>query len=312
MRKLLALLLTTLLLLPIQASAASDTLWDDARAGVDGGTIGGISINLSNSTTQETISTELRNLPSIVEVYTATWCFNCIDSEHALDEAIGDTDVTRIHYHRHKFETLDPFGSNSTESRWEAEYGEASVMASRTGTSGGLERLAPSSVFDGERFYLGTKTKSNSLLTDYSTSLSLGSSHPFENTENSSLSFGVEKSESGFNISWSNSLSASVDWSAEAVLLFVEQNAHYPDGSNGVEYYKHVLHEAVSLPQWQEGSIDLTPPAPWEGDDMSVVLIIDWETPTQDKSSPLPAPAVSTLLCFLAAFVPGRKGDSAL
>jgi len=93
MRKLLALLLTTLLLLPIQASAASDTLWDDARAGVDGGTIGGISINLSNSTTQETISTELRNLPSIVEVYTATWCFNCIDSEHALDEAIGDTDV---------------------------------------------------------------------------------------------------------------------------------------------------------------------------------------------------------------------------
>ena len=135
MRKLIALLLTTLLLLPIQASAASDTLWDDARVGVDGGTIGGISIDLSNNTTQETTSAELPNLPRLVEVYTATWCFNCIDSEHALDEAIGGAEVTRIHYHRHKFETLDPFGSNSTESRWETEYGDASVMASRTGSS---------------------------------------------------------------------------------------------------------------------------------------------------------------------------------
>ena len=327
MRKTLSILLTILLLLPIQASAASETLWDDARVGVDGGTIGGISIELSNNTTKETVSSEVRNLPRLVEVYTATWCFNCIDSEHALDEAIGDTDVTRIHYHRHKFETLDPFGDNSTDSRWEDEYGEASVIASRTGSSGGLERLAPSSVFDGERFYLGTKSKSNSLLTDYSTSLSLGSSHPFQSTD--TLSLEVEKfecftcidSEYGFNISWSNSLSASGDWYAEPVLLFVENSAHYPDGTNGVEHYKHVLHEVVDVswvyvwgPEltWHTGAVSLETPAPWDGDDMSVVFVIDWEIPTKEKSNILPAPAVSTLLCFLAALVPVRSRDSRL
>ena len=321
MRKTLSILLTVLLLLPIQASAASETLWDDARVGVDGGTIGGISIELSNNTTQETFSSEVRNLPRLVEVYTATWCFNCIDSEHALDEAIGDMDVTRIHYHRHKFETLDPFGSNSTESRWESEYGEASVIASRTGSSGGLERLAPSSVFDGERFYLGTKTKSNSLLMDYSTSLSMGSSHPFEPTD--TLSLEVEKNESysdtnAFNIRWSNSLSASGDWSAEGILLFVEHSAHYPDGTNGVEYYKHVLHESHALSwssgvdSWQTGEVSVQAPVPWDGDDMSVVLVIDWEIPTKHQSNILPAPAVSTLLCFLAALVPVRARDSRL
>jgi len=325
MRKALAILLTMLLLIPIQASAASEALWDDARVGVEGGTIGGISIELSNNTTQETVSSEVRNLPRLVEVYTATWCFNCIDSEHALDEAIGDTDVTRIHYHRHKFETLDPFGSNSTDSRWEDGYGEASVIASRTGSSGGLERLAPSSVFDGERFYLGTKTKSNSLLTDYSTSLSLGSSHPFQPTD--TLSLEVVKmecstcndSEYAFTIRWSNSLSASGDWSAEPVLLFVEHSAHYPDGVNGVEHYKHVLHEVVPdpmedglAPEWHYGEAGLLIPPPWDGDDMSVVLVIDWEIPATDKSNILPAPAVSTLLCFLAALVPVRARDSRL
>ena len=120
MRRLWALVLIALIVIPMQSSAATESLWDDARTtdetGTKYGTIGGISIELSNTTYAESTS-GIIDLPSIVEVYTATWCSNCIKTEQALDDAIGDLDVTRIHYHRHLYETLDPFGSNSTDSR---------------------------------------------------------------------------------------------------------------------------------------------------------------------------------------------------
>ena len=181
MRRLWALVLIALIVIPMQSSAATESLWDDARitdeTGTKYGTIGGISIELSNTTYAESTS-GIIDLPSIVEVYTATWCSNCIKTEQALDDAIGDLEVTRIHYHRHLYETLDPFGSNSTDSRWVETYGAGSLLSterSMTASDGGVmkipgtERSAPSKVFDGERMYTGISTKSNSLLTDYST-----------------------------------------------------------------------------------------------------------------------------------------------
>ena len=76
------------------------------------------SILLSNNTTNEKSTIEVSDLPSIVEVYTATWCFNCVETEIALDEAIGSHEVLRFHYQRYLYETLAPFGSESSESRW--------------------------------------------------------------------------------------------------------------------------------------------------------------------------------------------------
>lgn len=314
----MAILLTVLIVLPIQTSAASDTLWDDARnptSANPSGSIGGISINLTNNTIQESITSNISELPRIVEVYTATWCMNCVKTEHALDDAIGVSDVTRIHYHRHWFETLDPFGSNSTDSMWVELYGAGSVLSSETSYSSGMERVAPSKVFDGERIYTGGSANSNSLVTDYSTALSLGSNHPF--TQNGTLVLEVERDEANlFYINWSHSL-----WNPNGEtttiiprILFVEHSAHYPDGSNGMEYYNHVLHEATMLQSSQSdsllnNSIHRITPTPWDDDDMSVVLILDWYTEIMESSA-LPAPAVSTLLCMLAALVPRRHRDS--
>ena len=306
MRAVGALAITLLLLLPVQASATSETLWDDARLGVDGGTIGGISIHLTENMTNTSVSSGIDALPGVVEVYTATWCMNCVTSEAALDEAIGDDDITRIHYHRHKFETMDPFGSNSTEERWESSYGTASTNI------GGLSRLAPATVFDGERIYMGTNPKSDSLQTDYSTSLAFGSSHPFE--DSGILTFGVEESGNALNFHWDFDLgehSLSREANIEAWVLFIEDNAHYPEGSNGVENYGHVLHEAVLLP-FEGNSMEIQAPSPWDGEDMSAVLVIDWEIiePESDMWNALPSPGVSTLLCMLAALVPRRHAPS--
>ena len=101
MRRMWALVLIALIVIPMQSSAATESLWDDARItdeiGIKSGTIGGVSVKLSNTTNVESESGIL-DLPSIVEVYTATWCSNCIKTEQALDDAIGDLEVTRIHY----------------------------------------------------------------------------------------------------------------------------------------------------------------------------------------------------------------------
>ncbi len=338
MRRLSALVLIALIVMPIQASASTGSLWDDARisdeSGMLSGTIGGLSIDLSN-TTYAVSTSGILDMPRIVEVYTATWCSNCVKTEQALDDATADLEVTRIHYHRHLYETLDPFGSNSTDSRWVETYGAGSLLSTErsvTSSEGGVikipgtERSAPSNVFDGERMYTGISTKSNSLLTDYSTALALGSSHPF--ATNGSISLEVSASVTlpvnnqsenhtgeivDYSFQWDISLWSEADfpWEVNSWLMFVEHNAHYPEGSNGKVNYSHVLHEAVNIGDGHEGSIAFAPPEPWDGDDMSVVMVVDWEShggPNGENS--LPAPGVATLLCMLAALVPRRQRDS--
>ena len=77
-----------------------------------------------------------------------------------------------IHYHRHYYETQDPFGDNSTEDRWELNYGASSI------NSLGSPRLAPTTVIDGERMHPGHRPKSNNLENDFITSISVGSTAP--------------------------------------------------------------------------------------------------------------------------------------
>ena len=331
MRRLVAVLLTAIILLPIQAAATANSLWDEARVfderGTSGGTIGGISIDINNNTTDELIISQVASLPSIVEVYTATWCLNCVKTEQALDEAIESLpnlakEVTRIHYHRYLYETLDPFGSNSTDSRWIDTYGKGSLISSeisfeasdgRTVQIDGTERSAPSKVFDGERMYTGTSTKSNSLQTDYGTALAMGPSHPFSSINHLELAVLQDTTKPELlSFHWNISLSAEVEnWEVTSWLMFVEHSAYFPEGSNGKGNYSHVLHEAINIGSQNASSILLDPPEPWDGDDMSVILLVDWTTrssSTADNS--LPAPALSTLLCMLAALVPRRNRDS--
>ena len=198
------LLVVLLLTASTQVIATSEqsSMWDDARIGVSGGVLGALEIPLTNETTDSEIVLNYSEMTPVVEVYTATWCFNCVTTEQALDEAIGDSDVLRIHYHRHWSEPEDPFGNNATEYRWESIYGDASTAV------GGAPRLAPTTVFGGERMHLGTSPSSSSLTNDYSTSLATGSSWNFIGTARLSISV-TESGETKF--SW-NITDLSVDY----------------------------------------------------------------------------------------------------
>ena len=303
------LLVALLLASSTQAVANSEdsSMWQDARIGVNGGTIGALAIPLSNETTYTEVSMNVSDMCPVVEVYTATWCENCVITENALDEAIGDSDVIRIHYHRHRSEPEDPFGNNATEHRWESTYGGASTAET------GMSRVAPSTVFDGERLHLGTSPSSSSLVSDYSTSLNAGHTSFTGSARLSVTSYDSETRIMQF--SWNVSQpsgpgSGDPPMILTAWLLFVEDSASFPDGSNGIGDYLHVLHDAIELNDL-EGTGLAQVPAAWDGDDVSVLLLIDWSSPTIDCCGPdwpLPAPGIFTvLICFLAALLPSRR-----
>ena len=86
------------------ATCEQSSMWHDARTGGDGGVIGALEMTLNNDTTEGEITLDYSEMTPVIEVYTATWCLNCVTTEHAIDEAVGDSDVTRIHYHRHRAE----------------------------------------------------------------------------------------------------------------------------------------------------------------------------------------------------------------
>ena len=67
-----------------------------------------------------------------------------------------------------------------------------------------------------------------------------------------------------------------------------------------------MLHEAHEV-EGVSGSITLNPPATWDGDDLHIVLLIDWSYP-EEPESPLPAPGiVAVLVCMLVAAASRRQ-----
>ena len=301
------LLVALLLVSSTQAVANSEdsSMWYDARIGVNGGTVGALVIPLSNETMYAEVSMNASDMYPVVEVYTATWCENCVDTESALGEAIGDSDVMRIHYHRHWFESMDPFGNNATEERWVSAYGEASTSV------GGAPRVAPTTVFDGERMHIGKVPSSSSLSNDYATSLSTGQSSGLGGSPTNLSVMAYDPAEGVVMISWDIGLYGPIGGCCLTLtpwLLFVEDSASFPEGTNGLEDYLHVLHDAVELEE-MEGTASVHVPPAWDGNDMSVVLIIDWSNEQAKSEFPrLPAPGVAAvLLCFLVAGLPSRR-----
>ena len=79
-----------------------------------GSVFGGVYLdaNVSGNATSS-----LSELPAIVEDYTATWCTNCIDVEHALDDISDENHMQTYHFHRFIGENEDPLGSQEGDDR---------------------------------------------------------------------------------------------------------------------------------------------------------------------------------------------------
>ncbi len=85
-----------------------------------------------------------------------------------------------------------------------------------------------------------------------------------------------------------------------AWLMFVEDSANFEDGSNGLDDYRHVLHESIML-EGSNSSLTTDVPVAWDGDDMTAILLIDWEIESSESGFELPGVGIATFLSLLVA-----------
>ncbi|DAC45602.1 MAG TPA: hypothetical protein D7H93_04210, partial [Candidatus Poseidoniales archaeon] len=97
-KRLLVVLIVTLFCTSAASAGPAET--------VDAGVVFGGQSTEANMSAASTMN--LSDFPTIVEVYTATWCSNCVDVEHALDDVESNLSMQQYHTHRSISEVQDP------------------------------------------------------------------------------------------------------------------------------------------------------------------------------------------------------------
>lgn len=282
MRKFLTLIMFAILLLPAPAHAVPPVTISDQ------GILGGYMLDLegvSNNSTSITAGGDMTGV-QVVEVYTATWCINCVDSEHALMDAIENESATVLVHHRSIGETEDPFGTLEGDERWIDLYGDAS------NESVGMARAPPSVVMDGTRMKVGSAADGESLQSDYAQMFA--DKHEYRSSDQIESQFTWTGDNSSGEIVWDfDALSfenpSSIHWNHR--LMVVEHSAYFPDGGNGLEYYEDVVRAVIELDVTGNndtavgGQQMITLPDAWDGDDLALVLVHEWHLPGEDSDS---------------------------
>ncbi len=268
---------------------------------------------LASNRTAGEASSDLASLPDIAEVYTATWCENCVDVEEGLESTVANNDeaTVQLMFHRSINEIEDPFGTLEGDQRWEARYGAASVQAV------GLMRAPPSIIVNGEIMHAGSGGgDGDSLVSIYAASFE--SDTEFGGAAGTSyLSWSSEDGVTG-TVNWSLSLDDGQGRLIDSLLFVVEDSAIFEEGSNGIGDYLHVV-RAVHTLSGSSGELVVTLPEAWDGEDLSLVLLHQWQAPPSNDegsktSSPLggiPAAGMvsSVLVSLAAAGLLGRSKD---
>ena len=230
---------------------------------------GGVHIDANNS---GNATMALSDLPAIVEDYTATWCTNCVKVENALDDVEETNNMQQYHFHRFIGESEDPLGSQEGDDRWIERYDQ---------------RLPPTVVFNGTIRQVGSVPSGDSLQDDYNANLQ------------NSLSLGQGTSTLGW-VASTNDSSAIATWNlvmdTDAIpegatvmssIWVVEHLAYFPDGSNGEEYYHESVRAIIELGDSMSGSMDVTLPTAYDGDDLEVHLIHEVVLPEPVDEDPV-------------------------
>ncbi|MDE0707701.1 MAG: hypothetical protein OSB33_02010 [Candidatus Poseidoniales archaeon] len=296
MRKSLTLLLFVALLLPAPVQAGVPIMIPNQ------GILGGQMIDLagiSNNSTTISVGGDM-TATQVVEVYTATWCENCVYSEHALMDALENESATILVHHRYIGESQDPFGTQAGDDRWIDLYGETSKEAAN-----GLERAAPTVVFDGYRFVAGSAPHGDSLESDYTEMFE--DKHDYRSWNGVESDFTWTGDNSSGILSWKFDIPPDEpEWmSWRHRLMVVEHSAYFPEGGNGLEYYDDIVRAVIELNttlqdngnEWG-GEQEITLPAAYDGDDLSLVVVHEW-----DQTAPLIEPSVEPDTGLLPGFL---------
>ena len=224
--------------------------------------IGGNNVSIQNSSTLQLEDSER---PILAEDYTATWCENCVYAENSLNEVAENNNVIQFHFHP-EIDGQDPFGTAEGDQWWERRYGE---------------RRAPTIVFDGKWIHLGSTAKIGDTLTDdYLTSVS----SKFEMM--GELQYSWTPNGSGGEVSWGvnedNEL-LEEGYSFSFHLFIIEYIAYFPDGSNGMENYSHIVSQITDLGTDLQGKETITLPQAYDEDDLHAYLVMELVLPAEEQ-----------------------------
>ena len=225
-------------------------------------------------------------MPSIVEVYTATWCSNCVDVEHALDNIENETGLQQYHTHRAINEVQDPLGTIEIDQRFHDRYGV---------------RAPPVVVFNGSVIKPGSVTDADSLESEFT----LLAQQSMEITGTSTFTWNTTSNSTG-TAAWSiepqdltfiNQLDGYDSQSSLfAYAWIVEQSAFFEEGSNGLGDYPHVVRGIIELGEINmtsndlSGSANITLPTAYDGHDLSVHLIYQFNVPAEVEEPEVETP----------------------
>ena len=217
-------------------------------------------------------TSNLSNLPAIVEDYTATWCTNCIQVEDALNEVESTNNMQQYHFHRFIGESEDPLGSQDGDERWIERY---------------EERLPPTAIFNGTIMQVGSVPSGDSLQDDYNANLQ----NPLSLGEGTStLGWIAATNDSCAIATWNLVIDTSVipeNAAIKSSLWGVEHLAYFPDGSNGEDYYHESVRAIIELGDSMSGSMEVTLPTAYDGDDLEVHLIHEVVLPEPVDEDPV-------------------------
>lgn len=214
--------------------------------------------------------TELGDLKTVVEVFTATWCTNCVDVEHALEDVQGAGLLQQYHVHRSIGETQDPFGTDELDQRWKDKYGHDSP---------------PTVVLNGSMKKIGSVADDGTLVNEFTnlanTDLGLGNG-------TTSFSWTPTGAQSG-TVAWSLDIGERVleGHDLHVTAWWVEAHADFEEGTNGLGTYPHIVHAIVDLGDALNGTASLTVPEAHDGSDMEVHLIYEL-SPLEMMVNPAP------------------------
>ncbi len=272
-----------------------------------GSVFGGVHLNANNSAN---VTISLSDLPAIVEDYTATWCTNCVQVEHALNDVEANESMQQYHFHRYINENEDPLGTQEGDDRWIARYDD---------------RLPPTVIFNGTLMQMGSVPDSESLQNDFTSNLR---NHPLNLGEGtSSLTYTAPTNESSAIVAWNlviNMENFPANSTINSSIWVVEDVAYFPDGSNGERYYHESVRSIIELGSELSGTKEITLPQAYDGDDLEIHLIhevilpepeqeVEPKTPVEDDEgddeSSLPSISFVSVIAIsmIAAITAQRK-----
>ncbi len=211
----------------------------------------------ANTTAVQT--SNFSDLKAVTEVYTATWCDNCVDVEHALEDVKAEGHLIQYHFNS----TLsDPFGVAELEQRWRDKYEPNSP---------------PGVVFNGTMKKVGSVADDGTLQNEFTNlakqDLGLGQG-------TTSFSWTPGACEDVFacgTMTWDLAIDEEhlENASLTVYAYVVETAADYEEGTNGLGTYPHIVRDMIDVGNESQGSMMVSLPTPHDGDDLEIHLLYE-------------------------------------